>query len=980
MALLPFAGAFAAAFLSRYAKNAAVGIACLVALVGIACAITLYPAVNAGIVRHDIEWLPSLGLNIVLRLDGLSWAFTMLILTIGLLVVIYARYYISPEDPVARFFSFLLAFMGAMLGIVMSGNLVQLVIFWELTSLFSFLLIGYWHHKAQARDGAHMALIVTATGGLCLLVGVILLGNIVGSFDLDVVVSAGDLVRNHDLYLPTLILILIGALTKSAQFPFFFWLPQAMSAPTPVSAYLHSATMVKAGIFLLILLWPVLSGTDAWLYMVGGAGLVTLIIGAYAAIFQHDLKGLLAYSTISHLGLITLLLGLETPLALVAAIFHTFNHATFKASLFMAVGVIDHETGTRDMRKLSGLLGYIPITGRLAMIATAAMAGVPLLNGFLSKEMFLNETLLHHGYSHFGSYALPVLATVASAFTVIYSLRFIHQTFFGAPPETLERIPHEPARWMRFPIEILVLVCLLVGIFPEKTIGSLLDMAVSSVLGAETPDYSLVVWHGLSPALIMSVSALTIGTIAYILLKSAINRNTKGPPFIHMIRGKQAYDIVIATLTLVTQQLQKLLGTRRLQPQLRYIIGTTITAGILTVMHHGLQPGIESQKITLLDASFAALWIIGCVCALGAAHQAKYNRVRALILLGSAGLVSSISFVWLSAPDLAKTQLLVEIVTTVMLLLGLRWLPKRDINIRTQRNLILSASRRTIDLSLAVCAGIGMSVVSYAIMTRPLANSISEYFVRNSYTGGGGLNVVNVILVDFRAFDTLGEITVLGIVGLTVYVLLRRFRPAAESLLKPEQQQRQNDYDFRREDMDKNGTLDDYTLVPRVIIKWLFPVIVLLAIFLFLRGHDLPGGGFTAGIVMAIAFILQYIAFGIRWIEARMSLLPLYWVGGGLLLALLTGAGAMVAGYPFLTSYYEYAYLPLLGKLPLPSAMLFDLGIFILVVGATMLTVIAIAHQSVRKPRIIDAENGDTDTDAAPPPEPGAPPSTQGAA
>src|SRR5690606_30320793 len=325
--------------------------------------------------------------------DGFAWMFAMLVTAIGALVVLYARYYMSPSDPVPRFFAFLLAFMGSMLGVVTAGNLIQLVFFWELTSLFSFLLIGYWHHRADARRGARIALVVTGGGGLALLAGVLLLGRIVGSYDLDVVLAARAAIVAHPLYEPMLALVLLGALTKSAQFPFHFWLPHAMAAPTPVSAYLHSATMVKAGVFLLARLWPVLAGTDPWFWVVGGAGLVTLVLGAYIAMFQDDLKGLLAYSTVSHLGLITLLLGLNSPTATVAAVFHIMNHATFKASLFMAAGIADHETGTRALRRLRGLVHAMPITATLALVASAAMAGVPLLNGFLSKEMFFAETV-----------------------------------------------------------------------------------------------------------------------------------------------------------------------------------------------------------------------------------------------------------------------------------------------------------------------------------------------------------------------------------------------------------------------------------------------------------------------------------------------------------------------------------------------------------------------------------------------------------
>ena len=351
LVLAPFVGSLLAALMPQDARNRESWLAIGVTVCGLLIGGLLFPQVASGeVVRTEFAWLPAMGLNFALRVDGLAWIFSMLVLAIGLLVVLYARYYMSAEDPVPRFFSFLLAFMGSMLGVVLSGNLVQLVVFWELTSLTSFLLIGYWHHRADARRGARMAFTVTATGGLCLLVGVLLVGHIVGSYDLDAVLAAGDTIRAHALYLPALVLVALGALTKSAQFPFHFWLPHAMAAPTPVSSYLHSATMVKAGVFLLVRLWPALAGTPEWTWLIGGAGVCTLLIGAFIAIFQHDLKGLLAYSTISHLGLITVLIGIGTPMAIVAAIFHILNHAVFKASLFMAVGIIDHGCGTRDMR------------------------------------------------------------------------------------------------------------------------------------------------------------------------------------------------------------------------------------------------------------------------------------------------------------------------------------------------------------------------------------------------------------------------------------------------------------------------------------------------------------------------------------------------------------------------------------------------------------------------------------------------------
>src|SRR6187431_2733722 len=430
--VLPFVGSAVAALLPTGARNIESIWAGFVALAVAVPLALLYPDVrDGGVVSERLVWLPSLGVDLVVRIDGFAWMFAMLVTGMGVLVVMYARYYLSPDDPAARFYSLLLGFMGSMLGVVVSGNLIQLVLFWELTSVFSFLLIGYWQHRRDARRGARMAFTITAAGGLALLAGVLILGHIVGSYELDAVLGAGDRVRADALYPIALALILLGALTKSAQFPFHFWLPHAMAAPTPVSAYLHSATMVKAGVFLLARLWPVLAGTDMWFWIVGGAGLITLLLGAYAAMFQRDIKAVLAYSTISYLGLITLLLGLNSPLAAVAAVFHTMNHATFKASLFMAAGIVDHETGTRDIRRLNGLFKVMPITATLALVASAAMAGVPLLNGFLSKEMFFAEALDVEGPLPWLDRALPYLVTIAAMFSVTYSVRFIHGVFFG---------------------------------------------------------------------------------------------------------------------------------------------------------------------------------------------------------------------------------------------------------------------------------------------------------------------------------------------------------------------------------------------------------------------------------------------------------------------------------------------------------------------------------------------------------------------
>jgi len=916
---------------------------------GVVILYVLRPYVLDGVIlRNRIRWLPELGLDFTLRLDGFAWFMLLLVFGIGLLVVIYARYYLTTKDPVPRFFSYLLAFTGAMTGMLVSGNLIMLVVFWELTSVFSFLLIGFWYHNATARDGARMALMVTGGGGLCLLVGVLILGHIVGSYDLDWVLASGDLVREHPLYRVVLILVLLGAFTKSAQFPFHFWLPNAMAAPTPVSSYLHSATMVKAGVFLLIRFSPVLGGTPEWFWIVGGVGMITLLIGAVTALFRHDLKGLLAYSTISHLGLITALAGIGSPLAIVAAIFHIGNHAVFKASLFMAAGIIDHETGTRDMRRLSGLYKLMPITATLAIVAAAAMAGVPLLNGFLSKEMFFAEAAEWHNGSVLDN-AMPYIATLAGAFAVAYSLRFIHAVFFGPAPIDLPKVPHEPPALMRRPVELLVLICVVVGIFPAATIGPYLYSAAVSVLGRDLPYYSLSLWHGFNLPLVMSILAIVVGVAIYVVLARRLPEGPEGAPFFHRLSGEDMFDRTVLALTWKWPRiLIRYIATERLQPQLRWLVAIVLGLVGLTLWgRFQFTPQLPDEAPSL---AFAMIWVVGGACAIGAAHQAKYHRFAALVLLGGAGVVTCMTFAWLAAPDLAVTQLVVEIVTTVLLLLGLRWLPKRQQDIRVDVN-VTDRARRWRDFALAVICGAGVAAIAYTIMTAGTDRPIADWFLEHAYSEGGGTNVVNVILVDFRAFDTFGEITVLGVVGLTVFALLRRFRPSQESVELPEQQRFQSRIDRDSEEREDEQTIRDYLYVPSVIMHWMFPPIIVLSVYLFLRGHDLPGGGFAGGVVMAIGFLLQYLAANARWVEDQLTVLPVRWIASGMLIAVATGAGAWLFGYPFLTAHARYVHVPWIGDVPAATALLFDLGVFSLVVGATLLMLIAIAHQSIRSSR-----------------------------
>lgn len=852
------------------------------------------------------DWIPAAGLSIAFRFDGLALLFALLILGIGLLVILYARYYLSERDHMGRFYAFLILFMTAMLGVVMSDNILQLWFFWELTSVSSFLLISFWWHKTEARKGARMALMITGAGGLALLGAFILMGETLGTYSLSAILASGDALRESSVYVPVMILFLLGAFTKSAQFPFHFWLPHAMAAPTPVSSYLHSATMVKAGVFLLARFYPVLSGTDIWFGIVSLVGLATLLVGAYTALFKHDLKGLLAYSTISHLGLITLLFGLDTRMAAIAAVFHIINHAVFKASLFMAAGIIDHESGSRDMRQLNGLWKYMPYTATLAMVAAASMAGVPLLNGFLSKEMLFTETL-HQATLGSLSWVIPVLATVGGALAVAYSLRFIHDVFFNGEPINLPRTPHEPPRYMRVPVEVLVVLCLLVGIVPEFAVGDLLNAAASAVLQAPLPEFSLAVWHGFNIPLLMSLLAVVGGSILYVNRRYLFQFQGQFTE----IDAKNEFERAVQWLTARAVRLQAWFDNGRLQRYTTWLVVIALAvAGAPLLEMESAAGSLPQQAVDLPVLVAAVLLLIGTVATVVFSHQ----RLLALVMVSIVGLIVAVAFAWFSAPDLALTQLSVEVATIILFLLALYFLPQTT-------PLKESSTRRILrDLGLASAIGAVVGTICYAMLTRPLA-SISDFFIANSKTGGGGTNVVNVILVDFRGFDTMGEITVLGIAALGIYKLLagmRLFVPAAD----------QNGIGWAK---DKNP------MMLAVVSQSLLPLALLVSAYIFLRGHNLPGGGFIAGLITAIALIQQYVAHGVDWMKARMNFPYHVMIAVGLILALGSGLGSWLFDRPFLTTWFDYFYLPLIGKFELASAMVFDLGVYFTVIGATLL-------------------------------------------
>ncbi len=905
--LLPLFGALVPLATERYGRNICAWSACIAPLISLGLLINHLPRVLAGeTLRYHREWLPSLGLDLSLRLDGLGLMFALLITGIGLLILLYARYYLSSKDSLGKLYALLQLFMLAMLGIVLSDNILLMLVFWELTSLSSFLLIGYWSHQSAARKGARMALAITGAGGLCLLAGALLLGHIVGSFNLGDILAAGDQIRAHSLYPVTLILVLLGAFTKSAQFPFHFWLPHAMSAPTPVSAYLHSATMVKAGVFLLARLYPALAGTEMWFFLVSFTGLATMVYAAYTALFKHDLKGLLAYSTISHLGLITLLFGFSTQLAAAAAVFHIINHATFKASLFMAAGIIDHETGTRDMRKLNGLWKYMPYTALLAMVASAAMAGVPLLNGFLSKEMFFAESL-HLEYMGAWGWVMPVVATLGALFSVAYSWRFIHDVFFNGEPVDLPKYPpHEPPRFMKVPVEMLVVLCLVVGIFPNFTVEPFMHAAASAVLGHEMPPYHLALWHGFNLPLLMSGIALAGGLLLYSQregLFAFYERKFRSDE-------KLVFEARVQRSVRLAQWVTDRLENGSLQRYMALFVGSALVVG--TVGMWPLAEWTGSQALTPVDPVSliaAGLLIVGSFGTVLIHH----NRFAALLLLSVVGLVVSLTFIRFSAPDLALTQISVEVVTIVLLMLALYFLPQLTPN--------ESGPKRVVrDVALSGAAGAGVGLLCWTVLTRPFT-SISDYFLENSVSGGGGTNVVNVILVDFRGFDTLGEITVLALAAVGIYAMLHGLKlPLPHA-----------DGEGRR------WAHEPHPPILSVMTRILLPLAILVSLYIFLRGHNMPGGGFIAGLVTSVALILQYISTGTEWMQKRLRWNYRKVAASGVFIATLTGLASWLFGYPFLTSTFTHVHWPFVGDFELASAMAFDVGVYVTVVGATML-------------------------------------------
>ena len=945
--LLPFIGAVLPALMIRTGRNACATTTFTVTLGALLILLSLAPRVFAGeVVQYRLEWLPGLGLDINFFLDGYGLLFAGLILFIGLLIITYARFYLGKEDPMGRFMAYLLLFQGAMVGIVLSDNILLLLVFWELTSLTSFLLIGYWSHLPEGRQGARMALIVTGSGGLALIAGMLLLGQIAGSYDISVIITRAEVIQASPYYIPALLLILAGCFTKSAQFPFHFWLPHAMAAPTPVSAYLHSATMVKAGVFLLGRLWPALSGTDAWFYLVATTGLATMVIAAWIALFKDDLKGLLAHSTVSHLGLITFLFGIGTPFAALAAVFHIINHAAFKAALFMNAGIIDHEAGTRDIKRLGGLVQLMPITATIAFIACLSMAGIPPLGGFLSKEFMLEAAADTAWFGLGFDPTVAIVATIGAVFSVAYSLRYIGHVFLGPMRGDFPHEPHDPPFGMWAPPAILVALVVLFGLFPNSVVGPLLATSAGAVIGAELPYYSLSLWHGFTPALFMSIIAVAAG---YLLLTRHATAIAWRERF-YRPEAKALFDSALEAISGWARIGTWALQNGSLQRYLAALTGLAVIGGFSAYL---AAPGARGTEPMLPVPAVALVGWLLLAAASAAIVFLHRQRLVTLVLIGVIGVIVSLGFLYLSAPDLALTQISVEVVTVVLLLLALFFLPKTTpiespVPIKARDGIIASL------------AGVGVTAAVYAVLRRDFS-SISEFHLANAYAGGGGTNVVNVILVDFRGIDTFGEIIVLGIAALCIVALLDTVTHGASGRRLAEWR-----FDMRR-------AADRHPLLLVVGTRVMLAFMLMVGAYIFLRGHNEPGGGFIAGLVVASALILQYMAAGFAWAERRAGLDYHRLIGWGVLVAGLTGIGSWLFDYPFLTSWFDYVSLPLIGSVELASAIAFDIGVFLCVVGSVMLALARLSRLGAIAERLADAAapNGppaavETPTPAAP--------------
>ncbi|MCH8493167.1 MAG: putative monovalent cation/H+ antiporter subunit A [Idiomarina sp.] len=716
------------------------------------------PEVAAGATLvQEFQWVPGLDISFTMVLDGLSLMFALLICGIGTFVVLYAGAYLKGNAAQNRFLVVLLAFMGSMLGLVLADNLITLFVFWELTSITSYLLIGFNHQSAEARKAALQGLIVTVAGGLALLAGFAMLGMMAGSFSIQEILSSSSAINQHHLYSAMLICVLLGAFTKSAQFPFHFWLPNAMAAPTPVSAYLHSATMVKAGIYLLARLQPELGGTQLWIVVLTTFGAVTMLTGAFMAIRSTDLKKLLAYSTVMALGTLTLLLGIGTELAMLAFAAYLLAHSLYKGALFMLAGIVDHEAGSRDVTELGGLRKNLPLTALLVGVAALSLAGIPPLFGFVAKELLL-ESMLDGAFHSF----IYVLVMVASIFVVTVASVIALRPFFGAfkAPKEREKIHEPPVAMLVGPV-ILVILSLFAGLMPALAGGWITQPASNAVAGFTVEGY-LALWHGLNLPLLLSAISIAAGLVLFKYWDAARSKMKVLDPIV--ARGPERgyfwfMDAIVWVAEWQTRKLQN--GSMRNYMRTIVLVFVGLT-GYTLLTRYQLH---WNWDVSLYFHEFIA---VGILVAAGGAACLTHSRLGSVAAMGAVGFSVALIFILFSAPDLGITQILIETLTVILLVLVLFRLPSFS-NISTTRE-------RIRDAAVALLAGVLITFLIMITIDVQLFEPISGYMIENSYPLAHGRNIVNVILVDYRALDTLGEIFVLALAAMGVYAMIK-FNP-----------------------------------------------------------------------------------------------------------------------------------------------------------------------------------------------------------
>jgi multicomponent Na+:H+ antiporter subunit A len=766
-----FAGLIPAA--EKILKHYVGWLAAAIALVSFMLIASVLPhVIHDGPISGAVPWLPSVGLDFGLYIDGLGILIAFLASGIGVIIMSYSNGYMSHKEDLPRYYMWLLLFMGSMVGMVFSANTILLFIFWELTSITSYMLIGYWRDKPESIYGATKSLIVTAAGGLVMLAGFLFLHSITGTFDIPTILQDESLiqaVKGHDLFLITLVLIFIGAAAKSAQGPFYIWLPNAMEAPTPVSAFLHSATMVKAGIYLVGRMHPIFSGTDAWLIIVSGTGMITMVMAGFMAFRQTDIKGILAYSTISQLAYIITMFGYTTyqnpGIGVSAAAFHIVNHGTFKACLFLVAGIIAHELATRDIRKMGGLWREMPITFIIAVIGALSMAGIPPLNGFLSKEMFY-ESSVDMGAALGSPYTIliPVIAIMGGVFTFAYSIKLIHGIFLGKRPKSgLPQHIHDPCATMLIPAAFLAFLVVLFGLVPSIPVHYIVEPTTSGIL-LEHVHIHVQLWHGFTPPLIMTIVTFILGILVYskydALAAWQDRFNARHP----RISVNYHYDAAVNNAKTWGHKISSVTQPGTIKTYINAVLILIVVLVCIPIIL--LCADIITQTLNFDVAPYEALLMLLMLVA-GIAIVTLPGYLPAIIALSALGYMVGLLFIYLKAPDLALTQVLVETLSTIIFFLAIAKIPQKF-----KEKIPTTTLVRDIIISGAIASTVFIILINATQGIVSPFESLSHYFIENSLTLAGGHNIVNVIIVDFRGYDTLGEISVLCLAALGVYNLI----------------------------------------------------------------------------------------------------------------------------------------------------------------------------------------------------------------